>query len=106
MVIENVAVHQTTSQKAKRPRNPPMEGNMETINGQNTIRPQRGWLSSGSSTGNYVYDKIGGAGSFLYVIGRGFLEDKTVGTLFWPYIYLSIHFTNHFNRLRLLVDYT
>jgi hypothetical protein len=101
MVIENVALHRTTSQKAKRALT---EGIMETINGDNPLRPQRGWLSSGSSTGDYVYDNIGGAHSFLYAIDRGFLEDHTVGALFWPYIYISIHFINHFNRLRLLVD--
>ena len=101
MVIENVALHQTTSQKAKRALT---EGVMETIHGQNPLRPQRGWLSSGSSTGDYVYDNIGGAYSFLYVIDAGFLEDHTVSALFWPYIYISIHFINHFNRLRLLVD--
>ena len=108
MVIENVAVQvdrsfEITSQKAKRTRDPltkldrrndVVQGDMERIefDGQNPFhtRPQRGWLSSGSSTGDYVYDKIGGAGSFIYVIDGGFLKDHTVGALFWPFIYLFI----------------
>ena len=87
MVIENVAVHRTTSQKAKRTLR---EGIMKTVEGKNPIIRQRGWLSSGSSTGNYVYDSIGGAGSFLYVIDSGFSEDLTVGALFWPYLFISL----------------
>ena len=122
MVIENVAVQvdrsfEITSQKAKRTRDPlaklgrrndVVEGDMGRIefDSQNPLRPgpRRGWLSSGYSTGDYVYDKIGGAGSFIYVIDGGFLKDHTVGALFWPFIYMSIHFINHFNRLRILVD--
>jgi hypothetical protein len=105
MVIENVAVQvdrsfEITSQKAKRTRDPltklgrredVVEGDMRRIDGQDPLnRPQRGWLSSGYSTGNYVYDNIGGAGSFIYVIDGGFLEGHTVGALFWPFIYLFI----------------
>ena len=99
MVIENDVVQvesfETTSQKAKRTpathkshspaklgRRALVEGTFDAIDGDKPVRPQRGWLSSGSTTGDYVYDNIGGFGSFLYVIDTGFLTTHDVSALF------------------------
>jgi hypothetical protein len=44
--------------------------------------PQRGWLSRMGGLDSYIFDSIGGEGSFVYVVDAGFNVHNTVSNFF------------------------